>query len=181
MRGRDKLLEDVAGEPLLARQLRISGETGAAVFVALPPGPGPRRRLAGAAGARALTVVEPSRGISASIAALAREAGRMDADALVLVLADMPELEGADLFLLLSEAARYPNCIVRAGTADGRPGHPVIFPRRLFGALQDLQGDEGARKVTAAEQQVHVVNLAGQRAVVDLDTPEAWAEWRSSR
>jgi CTP:molybdopterin cytidylyltransferase MocA len=181
MRGRDKLIEEVDGETLLARQLRIASETGAPVLVALPPGDGPRQAIAAGAGARILSVADPSRGMSASIATLAAEAGRLDAAALMLLLADMPDLETVDLVSLLSAAEDHPDSVVRAATAEGRPGHPVVFPRSFFDALQRLQGDAGARQVVAMAQDVRLVRLAGDRARVDLDTPEAWEAWRSQR
>ena len=181
MRGADKLLEDVDGEPLLARQVRIARATGAPVVVAVPAGAGPRDRLVHGAGARPLSVTDAERGMSASIAALAREAERTGADALLLVLGDMPEIEVRDLGALLAESALHPSAIVRAGTEDGRSGHPVIFPRRCFAGLTRITGDVGARELIAAEREVHVVSLPAQRAIVDLDTPEAWAAWRSAR
>ena len=181
MRGADKLLEDVDGEPLLARQVRIARATGAPVAVAVPAAAGPRSRLVQRLGARPLPVADADRGMSASIAALAREAARTDADTLLLLLADMPEIEIEDLGALLAEAARHPSAIVRAGTEAGRPGHPVVFPRRCFSDLARLSGDVGAREVVATERDVRVVPLPAERAIVDLDTPEAWAAWRSSR
>ena len=181
MRGADKLLERIDGEPLLARQVRIARAIGEPVVVAVPADAGLRVRLVQRAGARPLPVADAARGMSASIAALAREAERTGADALLLVLGDMPEIEVEDLGALLAEAARHPSAIVRAGTKDGRPGHPVVFPRRCFADLARLSGDVGAREVIAAEREIRVVPLPAERAVVDLDTPEAWAAWRSSR
>ncbi|MGB3754105.1 MAG: hypothetical protein WA954_09435, partial [Parerythrobacter sp.] len=67
---------------------------------------------------------------------------------------------------------------VQATAADLTPGQPVIFPRRLFPALAELQGDVGGRAVLTREVVV-TVPLAGRRALVDLDTPEEWAAWRA--
>jgi molybdenum cofactor cytidylyltransferase len=181
MRGRDKLLEDVDGEPLLARQLGIAAALGLPILVAVPPGTGARQRITEAAGARQVTVADASRGMSASIAALASEAQRIEADALLLLLADMPELEVDDLRALMGAAQRSSDEIIRAGTESGRPGHPVVFPREYFDSLQRLQGDAGAREIIAAAPRVLIVRLPGERAVTDLDTPEAWAAWRGAR
>jgi molybdenum cofactor cytidylyltransferase len=41
-----------------------------------------------------------------------------------------------------------------------------------------LHGDQGARAVLAQED-VGLIALPGQNAITDLDTPEAWAAWRS--
>lgn len=178
MRGRDKLLESVAGEALLARQIRIAGALGVPVCVALPAGAPTRRRLVDAAQARSVPVADAGTGMSASIRALAREAEAAGAPALLLLLADMPEIEAEDLRRLLAEAEHYPNVIIRATTEDGRPGHPVVFPRQYFKDLQVLEGDTGARSLLASGADVRLVPLPGERAVTDLDTPEAWDDWR---
>lgn len=177
MRGRDKLLEEVGGVPLLARQIGIAMAACDTVFVALAPGPGRRRDIVLASGASPVDVAENT-GIGASIAAVAGAADRAGASALMIVLADMPELEAGDLGALLAAAAAAPSAVVRAGAADGRPGHPVVFPRRCFDALRRLSGDTGARAVIAAGP-VRIVPLAGTRALTDLDTPEDWHAWRT--
>ena len=72
--------------------------------------------------------------------------------------------------------------ILRATAEDGRPGHPVILPARLYPLLAGLAGDTGARTVLAAHAAEVVAHpLPGTRALVDLDTPEAWADWRAGR
>ena len=73
------------------------------------------------------------------------------ADAVVVLLADMPEVGAAEIDRLI--AAFDPaegREIVRAVSADGRPGHPVLFGRRFFEDLRGLAGDQGARSILAA-------------------------------
>jgi CTP:molybdopterin cytidylyltransferase MocA len=182
MQGRDKLLEDVGGEPLLARQLRISAECGVPVLVALPRADDSRWRVASAPGARIVAVDAAPPGMGASIATLAAEAEAAGADALLLLLADMPEVEVDDLRALLSAVAKAPaGTVVRAASASGRAGHPVVFPRELFSQPRRLTGDTGAREVIAAAGHVQLVRLPGQHALTDLDTPEAWEAWRRKR
>ena len=61
------------------------------------------------------------------------------------------------------------------------PGHPVLFGRRFFEALAGLTGDRGAREaLREAGDFVTEVPTAGQRALVDLDTPEDWAAWHAT-
>ncbi len=181
MQGRDKLLEDVDGEPLLSRQLRRACSVGPPVLVALPSGDAARRAIVEAEGATVVDVEDPGQGMSRSIAALAHEAEQRRAETLLLHLADMPEIETSDLSELLAEALTHPGSIVRAATKDGRPGHPVAFPARLLADLQRLTGDQGARDLISQEADVNLVRLKDLRASVDLDTPEDWAAWRASR
>ena len=183
MRGRDKLLETVDGRPVL----RVVAEAAVAsraddVVVVLPPES--EARAAALAGLAA-TVAEASdwaEGMAASLrAGLAVVADR--AEAVVVLLADMPEVGAADIDRLIAgfdpEEGRE---IVRAVAADGTPGHPVLFGRRFFESLAALRGDRGAREVLAeAGEFVVEVSTGGRRALTDLDTPEAWAAWRAGR
>lgn len=181
MRGRDKLLEEVDGEPILARQIRMARAHETTVLVAVP-GPGhARAAIVSAGGAIAVPVPNADEGMGASISCLAAEADMREADALMLLLADMPDLRTDDLGLLLAAARACPGDIVRAATEDGQPGHPVVFPRQWFPTLRHLTGDVGAREVIAVSDTPVLVRLDGQRAVTDLDTPEAWAAWRRER
>ena len=176
MRGRDKLLEDVAGEPLLARQVRIAAATKHPVLVAL------RRPAAELPDlpAVAVSVPDAEEGMAASLRALV-SALPPNADMLVILLADLPEIETADVAAVIAAARETTDHIVRGATPDGRPGHPVAFPRRCFAQLAALQGDSGARELLRADPHVRLVRLADDRALVDLDTPEAWAAWRRGR
>ncbi|WP_101066669.1 nucleotidyltransferase family protein [Roseovarius salinarum] len=181
MRGRDKLLEPVAGAPLLARQAKIALATGARVLVTLPPdAPARRATLDRIADARLCpeTVADPAEGIAASLRAGARRAQDTRAAGLMVLLADLPELEPSDLEAVFAGFADAPDRPARAVDDSGTPGHPVVFPPRLYRDLLDLAGDTGARAILK-DSQVTRVQLAGARATTDLDTPEAWAAWRA--
>ncbi len=172
MRGRDKLLEDVGGEPLLARQCRIAAATGRPVHVALPPAPHARRALVGPA---AIVDVPRAaegmgRSIATGVAALTR------APAILLLLADLPELETADLVAVLAAGPG----LARGATAPGAPGHPILIPRAAYPDFLALEGDDGGRAALAGRD-VTLVPLPAERARRDLDTPEAWASWRAER
>ena len=102
------------------------------------------------------------------------------ADAVVILLADMPEVGAAEIDRLI--AAYDPGEgreIVRAVSADGVPGHPVLFGRRFFETLGGLHGDRGAREVLDEAAEFVTEVPTGRSALVDLDTPEDWAAWRA--
>lgn len=175
MRGRDKLLEDIEGVRLLSRVVTRAVASGLPVFVALPGPDHPRAKLIGEA--QPVYVADASEGMGASIragvAALARGAG-----AVMILPADMPDITTADMEAMRDAFRAAPNQVHRATAADGTPGHPVVFPARLFPALMALQGDAGARAVLRDEA-VNLVPLPGRHALIDLDTPEDFAEWRA--
>ena len=162
---------------LRCRRVRLSGVT-------FDPG-GPPARLTAlslVADPRIMAIPVPNaaEGMSASLARGAVAADTLGGDAapggIMVLPADMPEIDAEDLKKLCAAFETAPDQIVRAVSSDGTPGHPVIFPRRCFAALAVLTGDAGARSVLEGEE-VTLVPLAGNHATLDLDTPEDWAAW----
>jgi len=178
MRGGDKLLEPVDGTPMLRRQAQIARDACAQVIVTLRPEDVARRQAVTGVDVTVLSVATAAEGMAASIRAGAKAAQ----GALMILPADMPELDSDDLRAMIEAFDQAPHAILRAASADGRPGHPVIFPADLRGKLQGLRGDEGARSVLAQyPARVILIALPDQHALTDLDTPEAWAAWRTGR
>ena len=180
MRGADKLMQDVGGEPALRRTARIARATGARVLVTLPEGgPHATARRAGLQGldVQAITVADAHEGMAASLRA--GVAWAHGAPGLMAMLPDMPGIGTGDLAALLAAFDADPTRPVRAAAEDGTPGHPVIFPRRLYGELAVLTGDVGGRALLQGED-VRAVIRPGQRAICDLDTPVAWDRWRKN-
>ncbi|MEQ9260402.1 MAG: nucleotidyltransferase family protein [Roseovarius sp.] len=178
MRGRDKLLEPVGGMPILRRVALAALGLGAPVLVTLPEGrPARRAALDGLDRLSLAHVTDASEGMAASLRAGAGWAGALEARGLMILLADMPEIDLGDLKTMEAAFGRDPRKAYRAEDAGGTAGHPVIFPARLFARLAHLKGDTGAREVLR-EEKVTRVALPARHATTDLDTPEAWAAWR---
>jgi molybdenum cofactor cytidylyltransferase len=68
------------------------------------------------------------------------------ATAALVVLADQFAVGPSELRRLAIAWRRHPR-LPAAATVDGRPGAPAILPRRLFGQLAALRGDQGARQL----------------------------------
>ncbi len=176
MAPRDKLLEPVEGVPLLRRVALRALATGWPVHVLLPDRPARVAALSGLA-VRCVTVARAAEGMGASFRAGMAAVG--DGRPVMTVLADMPEIDTPDLLAVYAAFTRAGgDRPARAATADGRPGQPVIFPPRLLSRLAGLDGDTGGRAVLAGENVV-AVTRPGERAIIDLDTPEDWAAWRA--
>lgn len=175
MRGADKLMQPVGPDPLLRVVCDRALATGCPVFAALP---GPEHPRAGVLpdGVTPVWVADAAQGMGRSIAA-GVAALPASVQAVMILPGDMPDLTADDLRTML---AGYQGGLLRAVTQDGRPGHPVIFPRDCFADLRTLMGDEGARHVIFANlAQLRTHPLPGQHALTDLDTPEDWAAWRA--
>ena len=178
MRGADKMLEPVptafGDRPLIevmARRCLRAGPT----RVVLGPDQAARAALLEGLDVTIRAAPEGA-GMAASI--VAGVAGL--ATPVLLVLADMPDVTASDMHLMIALGASAPGAILRAASEDGRPGHPVLFPADLLPELAGLRGDTGARSVLERHaRRVHLVPLGGDRALTDLDSPEAWAAWRA--
>ncbi|MHA3913311.1 NTP transferase domain-containing protein [Halovulum sp. GXIMD14793] len=181
MRGADKLLQEVDGIPVLRRAANAALASAAAkVHVVLPPASDARRAALDGLAVETVTAADASTGMAASLRAGLRAA--RGADAVIVMLADMPDVEVGHLDALI--AAYDPDKgheICRAVTEDGQPGHPVLFGRRFFESLSALEGDQGARSVVAAAKEFVTDVKTGSAALLDLDTPEQWAEYQTSR
>ncbi len=179
MHGRDKLLIEIDGRPLLRRAARqCCASDAASVLVVLRNAAGPR---AEALQDLPLEIVKNSNahaGMAASISAGVRALDHR-CDAALLALADMPDLTTADLNNVMK--AYDPKVglhICRASDTGGQPGHPVLFGRRYFAPLSRLSGDQGARALIAAHlDEVVTVPLPAQHATVNLDTEDDWARY----
>ena len=180
MAPRDKLLESVEGQPLLVRITRISLETTCPVTVVLPTDR-PLRNAAIAGLPVQRVFAEKARdGLAESIKA--GVAATPERTSVLLVLADLPEINHQDLKTMISAWKSDPTSIFQGCSAAGIPGHPVIIPAHLRSELTDLTGDIGAKPVLKANQAiVRKVLLPGDHATTDLDTPEAWDHWRKLR
>lgn len=178
MRGGDKLLEQVDGQPLLARQAQIARATGYPVLVTLRPDD-PRANVL-PDGVAVQETAEATEGLAASLRTGAAWAQDQGFGAIMIVLADLPEITLDDLQTVTAHFAQDPTEICRATDDSGKPGHPVIFPAAVFDRMQELTGDDGAKPLLA-QQPPRLCRLPGLRATTDLDTPEAWAAWRAKR
>lgn len=181
MRGGDKLLEEVEGAPLLRTLASRALATGVDVVVTLPPDkPG---RMEALSGLSLSTVTVPDAGDGMAHSLRGGIAALSDKTTAVMILpADMPELLQSDLEAMIDAHEAMPDAILRGSTAAQTPGHPVLFPQRFFAEIAALSGDRGARDILKAyKETVQLITLPENHALVDLDTPEQWQDWRATQ
>jgi len=180
MRGQDKLMRQIAGQPLIARVAARAIATGAPVYLCLPAGDQDRHRATHGLNLTIVEVDEPHRGMSVSLAAGLAAIGAT-APGVLLLLADMPDVTTDDISLFINLFQDNPELIYRAANAAGQMGHPVVIPGDLLAAMAGLSGDAGARPVLGAHSdRLKTVELDSDRALVDLDTPEEWEAWEKA-
>ncbi len=182
MRGRDKLMEDVDGMPLLRRTVLRAQATGEAIVVTLPPATHPRYTALKGLDVLKVPVTDAALGLSASLRA---GLGALPAGcvAVMVMLADMPDLTTDDLNTIMQAVdLKSETLIWRATTYDGAAGHPTVFHASLFSELMALEGDKGAKPmIEKYRSRTLLIPLPDAHARTDLDTPEAWDAWREAQ
>jgi len=179
MKGEDKLKKEVDGQPLLRRQTqRALTSLAQDVLVVLPPDRPERDQAVADLPVRKVTALRAREGMAASLNAGLAEVAE-GTDAVLILLGDMPDVDTALIDRLIQGYRPGEQAdILRPVTPAGKPGHPVLFGKRFFGALSELTGDQGARElVRQAAEFVRDIPVSDESPTVDLDTPEAWAQY----
>jgi len=112
---------------------------------------------------------EYEQGLASSIACGVRAVAQ-SADAILLMLADLPLITTEHLENLVNAWAESPTSIIASAFEDTL-GPPSVFPKADFDALLALQGDRGARPVIEANRD-RVQAIACEEAAFDIDRPE---------
>lgn len=123
-------------------------------------------------GFRTIANPDPARGMASSVKIGVEAAKAMDADAVLIALADMPRVTATHILNML-DAVDADDAVV--ASSDGETPHPpALFARDRFDALLALDGDMGARAMIRRGK--HVVTTAAE--MIDVDTPEELEQLR---
>ncbi|MFL5224827.1 MAG: NTP transferase domain-containing protein [Microvirga sp.] len=175
MGGPNKLLATIGGVPLVRRTVEAATKSRASSVIVVT---GHQAELVSAAlaGTDVEIVRNPdyAEGLSTS---LRRGISAIPASAAgaVVCLADMPGVTSAVIDRLIAEFRPEEGARIVVPTAHGKRGNPVLWSRAFFAALQDIQGDVGARHLIGENPEAVVEIEIGAAAALDLDTPEAMA------
>ena len=182
MRGDNKLLREIDGDPLVVRTAkRLSkSNAGGMTIVINPTTEGLSDAIAGQ-GDQIVEAQDANTGLAASLRA-GINAVPKSATAVIIALADMPDVTASDINALIDAYDPANNALIVAPTApNGKRGNPVLFDRRYFEPLASLTGDTGAKALIDAESANLCLIPRGEGVLVDLDTPEAWDAWENAR
>jgi len=109
------------------------------------------------------------RGLASSIACGVRAVAE-SADAILLMLADLPLVTTEHLTNLVNAWSESPYSIIASAFEDTL-GPPIVFPKADFDALIQLTGDRGARPIIDANKE-RVLAIECEEAAFDIDRPE---------
>ena len=103
-----------------------------------------------------------------------------DADAAIVCLGDMPQVDATLINKLISAFDPERGALIVVPSIDGRRGNPVVWSRRFFHDLMAIQGDIGARHLIGSYAEAVVeVPVTGEAALTDVDTPESLSAVKS--
>ncbi len=164
--GGGKLDAPLGGRALGAWALANAAESGFEIAVVVGSSPPPFALEAQArSGIRLIDNPHAAQGMGTSVACAARAAMTGGHAGLIVLLADMPFVDGPALATLI-----HPDHATFARHSGDMGGPPAWIPARLLPRLNGLTGERGARSALAGEDMELVDWPAAQ--LVDIDTPE---------
>lgn len=183
----NKLLLSVGGdsaETLVGRAVQTALASKAAPVLVVVGHDAPAiRRIVGDSAVQIVENDAYEAGLGTSLAAGLRALTGAAVDGALVLLADMPQVTPDDLNALIdaftedagTDDADRPICLP---VHQGRHGNPALIPVDLFGDLQTLSGDSGAKKVLLAHPERIKEVPASSGVLKDIDTPEDVEKFR---
>jgi len=169
--GADKLMANLDGVPLGVRAAgALTGIDAAAHFAVCQPGAAIAPYYADL-GYKIVENPNANLGLSSSLHLAVGAAAKTKAQALLIVLADMPFIMPAHIDGLIAACDHD----IIASTDGGQSMPPVIFPRATWPLLLDTKGDAGARQLLSNAR--HLAAPLG--SLRDIDTPDDLAASKS--
>lgn len=173
--GRNKLLAEIGGEPMVRRVAAAALATGALSPVSVVLGherEAVRRALAGLP----LDFVDNPDFASGLSSSLRRGLASLPepAEGALILLGDMPLIGPETLARLVAAFDPASGRAICVPVCQGRRGNPVLLGRRFFPEIARLSGDTGARNlIRRHEDCLAEVEVADPAIFLDIDTPDA--------
>jgi molybdenum cofactor cytidylyltransferase len=167
----NKLLASLDGRPLVAHAVETLVESdcdGVTVVVGWE-----HERVTDAVAAFDVEIVENpafADGQSTSVRRGVERADAQGADAVLVALGDMPDVDVASVDLLV-EAYERGVADVLAAAAAGQRGNPVLFDAAYFDALAAVEGDTGGRSLLTPAEGAVAIETGDYGVHRDVDRP----------
>tara|TARA_B100000575_G_scaffold144169_1_gene115143 strand:- start:271 stop:882 length:612 start_codon:yes stop_codon:yes gene_type:complete len=180
MLGRDKLLKEIDGVPLLKRILDEALKLNFPVFATVPTNDTKRKLIISKTNAVLIEVEDADLGMGHSIATgLTEITKKFNFHSLAICPSDLPGLSADPLRKLITYFFKNPELICRpVKLGKSKFGHPVIFPQKYFEELKLIKGDRGGRNIIDRyEKTLNRFVTSDASYFIDLDTPEDFINW----
>jgi molybdenum cofactor cytidylyltransferase len=181
MEGKNKLLEDFKGAPLVchAVEAAIKSKASPVIVVTGKDSNAVEKALTGM-NIQFANNPDFTEGLSSSLKAGIRAVPEESAGA-IICLGDMPQVSSTLINKLIDGFAPERGAMIVAPSRNKLRGNPVLWARRFFPELLKLEGDIGARKLANFyDEGLLEIEIADEGAFADIDTPEALARARKA-
>lgn len=176
---RNKLLEIVDGKPIIVRVVDTALQSGTKPVIVVTGFEA--ERVANSLYGLDVTIVRNpdfEQGLSTSLRA-GLPALPPDCDGAVILLGDMPQIEGADIDALIATAKD--RNLICVPINNGNEGNPILWGAAYFPEMMQLSGDAGAKQLLAKHRErIVAVPIASDRIFTDIDTPSDLARLTKS-
>ena len=178
---RNKLLEEVDGEPMVRHAVRAAASAADGRPVVVVTGHEREAVEAALAGYDVAFAHNPEydAGLSTS---LARGVAALPPgiEGAIVCLADMPGVRAEHLERLRDAFDPGAGAAICVATRRGKRGNPVLFASRFFPEMCDVEGDVGARHLVGAYAElVREVEMPDDGVLLDIDSPSALRAYRA--
>ncbi|SMB26055.1 conserved protein of unknown function [Sterolibacterium denitrificans] len=178
-----KLLAEIDGIPLVLRAVNAALASNASSVTLITGKCGEEiAALAGGDNPRLTRVHNPdyAAGMASSLCLGIRSLPD-DAEAVLVLLADMPHVNAAHLDRLIEAYGQYlERAPIIVPLHAGRRGNPALWPRRFFPQILTLTGDQGARSLLQQHHhEVITLDMNDPAVLMDIDTPQDLASLKN--
>lgn len=169
---RNKMIEPIDGEAMVARVVRIAAASGTDPVIVVTGHEA--TRVAEALQGHHVKVVHNrayDEGLSTSLQVGIR-AAPPESDGALILLGDMPGIQAGDISMLLARFAVAGREAICVPVKDGRRGNPVLWGAAYFPEMMAIRGDIGAKELVARHaDKVCEVPAESNGIFADVDTP----------
>lgn len=167
--GKNKLLEDLEGKPLILHTIDNAMKSGISeVVVVVEPGNGEVLNLI-PSGARTVENHGRSMGLSSAVRV---GVGSVfpDSDAVLFMVGDQPFVTAVLINKIIGKF-KNDNCRIVSCRLEGVLKNPMLFSREYFDELSRIENDVGARQVALKHlDSVCAVDITDPVTLIDIDT-----------
>jgi molybdenum cofactor cytidylyltransferase len=178
--GSNKLIEEVAGTPMVARVAQaVAASKAKPVTIVTGNQPDKVERAVNGIAASFVHNADFALGLSTSlkagIAALPK-----DIDGVLVCLGDMPLVSPGTIDKLIAAFNPLEGRAIVVPMHAGKRGNPVLWGAQYFDEMKSLGGDQGARKLFDLHaDDIVEVQIDDESILFDVDTPDKLAEARN--
>jgi molybdenum cofactor cytidylyltransferase len=185
MGGPNKMLAEANGQPLVVHAVKAALASQAVEIVVVvghmadQVRPAIEKAVPASARLRFVTNPDFAEGLSTSVRTGIAALGA-GIDAAIVQLGDMPGVTSGLLDRLMAAFSPVEGRSICVPTVAGKRGNPVLWARRFFSEIARIAGDTGAKHLIGEYADlVCEVEMPGEAAITDIDTPEALAAWKA--